>query len=1350
MSKYSRSAGPTYTDATGGPGSLERGIQFQPGKMRTEGPYKDQSKITPGDLGQFFVEDPEFLLRQTVAILDKVIRKPKTLRGLHPQTYADRTFLGVKLWQLLQYNFSEAGLSPDKLKDLQNSWNSKIHPYAEFEFHPTQPLNPRKDKNMAVIEEIKNDTLTREQANGRWHDALWRSDPTGNADYKAIADAIWDHLLTSEVKICSKPGATKYRRGLSGRGGLARERGDSICKSIADPRDDTARGDREKYNEWSDDDARLYFYTDLAQSIYEALAELQLEWQAYHDLSKDEKKSTPKPRFNRELSGAILHQHFGQLRHNLPKSLNIEPDNYKPTQEIWNLHNGVRKFYRDLLASDRLRRAVSAATKEDLSKIMPKDNAKLIRVLNAKKSNGQITDLIRLGRLIVHASRLPNGTQDPQKQFEAQLDYFVSSEGQSEIKRVETFVRVWRNAVGLSHRTLDVWMNAQLPTEDETSTPAQNDDLFGKNRIEEIYDSLSINKFSAQLGIIFGHKSITSATGTQSRSSILTPEDEEHKVALTQGYLWIAQLIRNRTHHFVTRTELVAAITGAMQHIPQPAKDRFAALLHFDQSLKATMLADRLTAIGAGKFLETDQIKTVGHLLAKGQETAGSPTPKYMSVLRRVADLAKNEDVSLPSNLTMLSKLNVEDYAAQKEGANTFRVEFLRLLYSSGFNSWLDDRDKNQASVSKAITATIDAVINRKTAAQEKKKRFYMDVQTWLEDLSDEERSDLEAFSSALSAKSVIDGKTVKNYQPDRIEQSARSNEIERIRQEVFAHLFTEWLKAERLEWVFNTPESPSAEPVRIEPDMIPVAAMSHEPWHGCFYAWLYLISPGEVSHLRHQFKKSAALERKSGTITDQDVIDALDRMDQLMGLYCAVQDAGFDGTEHTQNNRFQSALYEDVDYTDEGSPFADEVTDAEPKKLYEKVFSTDAEDHDVSVAGTRRGLRNISRYGNYDLLKKTFSKHKVTLGEVQSLVDQNHTGMKALFDRRIELHKEIIELSKDKKTDARRLEQKVAEYTDITIETQKYNFDVRGARLTDHARLNGLLMRIIGRLLDYTLIWERDSIYVFYGLLYRQHNGCSITQADNGTVTISFGGQGAKIWDNRGRFKRPDLSPAHVIQVLKPETYSLFQRYFGDASTEHPYDEHQRKISEKENKKTRSPFYKQPRHQIRKDLAHYQVLNKSWQYVAGTGEFNTNRQHKLNLSYLINSVRSLMAYDRKLKNAVSGSIARIMNEEGLFVEWVLRHDRLMDAKVAPMQMGHLQMLPNKMSDKSFAMPKSSVRYTSMVQGLFEFSDDGYRRDEKRRIDGNTYQAVVSFPDSGLWDPELSVPTRAKYEIRFR
>ena len=107
-----------------------------------------------------------------------------------------------------------------------------------------------------------------------------------------------------------------------------------------------------------------------------------------------------------------------------------------------------------------------------------------------------------------------------------------------------------------------------------------------------------------------------------------------------------------------------------------------------------------------------------------------------------------------------------------------------------------------------------------------------------------------------------------------------------------------------------------------------------------------------------------------------------------------------------------------------------------------------------------------------------------------------------------------------------------------------------------------------------------------------------------------------------------------------------MFIAKFVRLADENPLDEEARErrkadghpVHEPQPKGKRPSFYS-GRKRIRDDFAHFNMLN--------------GNRHK-NFNYLVNSVRSLLAYDRKMKNAVSESIAGILQDEGLIIQWTL------------------------------------------------------------------------------------------------
>ncbi|MEP1334741.1 MAG: hypothetical protein ABJK43_18745, partial [Lentilitoribacter sp.] len=225
---------------------------------------------------------------------------------------------------------------------------------------------------------------------------------------------------------------------------------------------------------------------------------------------------------------------------------------------------------------------------------------------------------------------------------------------------------------------------------------------------------------------------------------------------------------------------------------------------------------------------------------------------------------------------------------------------------------------------------------------------------------------------------------------------------------------------------------------------------------------------------------------------------------------------------------------------------------------------------------------------------------------------------------------------------------------------------------------------------------------------------------------------------------------------LLDEPNRAVFERHFVGTKEQHLKDQKSadRTIRDMgKNAKVRPPLYKLGRQQIRNDFAHYNVIGKAWTWREGNARkqtpenFEQGKRQRLNLSFLVNAVRSLLSYDRKLKNAVSQSISRILEEEGLYLKWEMKHDRLINARICPMTMPQLSMLRGPVaSECRFSLPKTSVRYTSMVQALFEFSNSG-NRSEVRIGTALKSKGPVNYPETKYWDFDANVPTNMLYDL---
>jgi hypothetical protein len=168
---------------------------------------------------------------------------------------------------------------------------------------------------------------------------------------------------------------------------------------------------------------------------------------------------------------------------------------------LWALHNEVRAFYKKLGTGERIRVALRSDDNAELDRTVPKDADALLRALRAKSRNADLSELIRLGKLVVHAADMRIDTiENAQAEFDARMNHLVTSDGQSEIKRNEAFTRVWRNTVGLTQRTLKAWIdpNEQAQAEpDDEDTARINKDLFSEDVIQVALANLDTAHFAS-------------------------------------------------------------------------------------------------------------------------------------------------------------------------------------------------------------------------------------------------------------------------------------------------------------------------------------------------------------------------------------------------------------------------------------------------------------------------------------------------------------------------------------------------------------------------------------------------------------------------------------------------------------------------------------------------------------------------------------------------------------------------------------------------------------------------------------------------------------------------------------
>jgi hypothetical protein len=1316
--KLIRSLGNSYTEAT--TNDAQGGNKLKRGLRTFEG-----DDVKPDQLVAHFEKHFLLKMRQTISAMDKIIKKKKKLRQICLQVYVDRTLLGAQLWRRLQ-EVGKGELGDEwasKEAAYRSIWNSKVHPYAKFECTFSSPETD--DNGTRLKKWDTKSVLKRDEFNGRWHNKLWKSSPA------ETATAVFDHLYMKELRLGKE---LPRRKEPEVDYGLIQARARSIVTSTNDPR----IGKALKRSKIDPDNSEVikYFSPDIAGQLAGWVRqELRVE-------------NPPRQLLLSSDFGKRLSAHFALMN----------PDDGEPTPSDedmharWVLHDAVRGYYRDLSKSVRFRRAVNERDHAHIAKILPQDTDQLLKILEAKRVNAQTSEIIRLGKLIVHAADMPPQTAELNGEFQKRMDYFATSEGQSEIKRNEAFTRLWRNAVGLSSRTIralvDPNQHPDCDLDELLGDPLGTLDVSREVATRFETAPAHLAHFKKQMKLIFGDKkeSFTLSEDTEegvSRASLFNVADGTAAKELGWTFIRLAAEIRNRTNHFNTKGRVESLIigevlkslsTGRPLEFERREKDQalaetlnaFRNLLRFDISLQKNILVEELNGFGlmyhtsglAGDDKQAFSLKVLIDELAKqdtpplivpeaapGKANAQSAnttedhpfvqefevpppilTPKFIKLLRHAHKIARNHqipgknlgaydfqhldlenmssqarrakksDTELEAELTpeVLAALKLADEAA---GANHCKIGVLRLLYESGFTNWLAHHSGEH--LKDALDYANAAGRQRVTSFEGESEQFYSTAEDLTGYLNKESFSSLGALTNELLKASAALDNAHRSYDAETEKQKRQTDRFSNFKLDVFAYLFGFYLEHRGFGWVWKIKAVTAASEVAtVTLDDVKDYGLRIDPleeWHSQFYAWLYLVPTDTVSLLRHQFRKTAALEYKSGKANDETSIKNFDQIDRLMALQVAVHNAGFNGKEHVQDRQLKAILYEDV---------------AEFEALYSDS------NHDAVFPGTRRGLRQVLRFGHYNVLQSIFEKHKITKGEFAEFTNKSEMDIDDWAARKKEAKTCLIEdaNSRIEKDETEGWQTQVRDwaafYQKPVVDLTCYRFLANGARLTEHANIHHLMMQVVGRLLDFTLTWERDSKYYFLGALYWQ-----FTELEQPFVLIRKNDQSNQIgfmmptgqeWNARhpaatehdmqrflpiwGTIRNFSLPENYRIwPLLNGESQKRFKEWFVEVEGQEPRD------SAREKQEPRPPAHHlwpglKRKSDIRNDFAHYNVVNA--------------KKSRINLTYLTNAVRSLFGYDRKLKNAVSKAIIDILEEDGLQLAWEMKNDRLKKAVV--------------------------------------------------------------------------------------
>ena len=849
------------------------------------------------------------------------------------------------------------------------------------------------------------------------------------------------------------------------------------------------------------------------------------------------------------------------------------------------LWDAVRTYYRRLLSTKQ---------KPGLNRTLPKDAKALITLLRAQGTNRRLNNLIRLGRLLHYEPDTAQGDSAPD----------FDSDKQADIKRAEAFVRVWRTAISQARCTVANWIDP----EKKAARDILGDKKALLNHFEETFQAQQAKEHAA---LLFG-------TYVDLFRDV-PPKD----LCLALAYLTMQ--CRHKVVHFISRQDFMSKLKDELKEEGDEEKLKTAlsnskqplcALFDRDLQNSGEQIVKEITGAKLPHFSRPEEMNAFVSCVGVLDDT-NIVLPRFKRLLVRLENTGQSEELPKPENiialqdeLERLEKQKGESAAREhtKREATLAKYIGLKMLYERPFRRWLagqEARELNAWFQKACDRATTEArTLNGRNSDD---ADLIVAKAEEITPLQDGER--ITHFIQRLTALTASEMRVQKGYNSDPEQARKQAGWIDNLLCDVLGRAFHDFLEFQDAAcgWLLRLdPAKHRQNPAEVTPPDVPEDQTPD--WLKLLYAVLYMISRDDVSRLLHQFRKWETLEANAGSQTDEDSAG----LRRVLTLCLHMSEVKFDGQEVAYAENEIRQLFEN------------------PEADFNRVFPVT---EGGALLATRRGLRQIMRFGHLPLLHPVFKQHPIASADVaalQKLERADETGLseiaRAQGDRK-KLHEKLARkkaISDDELKRYRSVLNTITQHRDLCAKV----------RLTNHLRLHRLMIRLWSRLLDFAGLWERDRSFVHLVLNRRQ-----------------------------------------------------------GLSSKHSWKEVNRLFSGPQRDSSRL-------RKIRNALAHFDFLGDDWSDNLTQPDFTT----------YVNDVRDLMAYDRKLKNAVSKSVIDILDEEGFTLTWEMNNARRLCSPV--IESKKLQHF--KKSRKKISEPMHNDQLVAMVASLFAQQESAqHSRDSK-------------------------------------
>ena len=708
------------------------------------------------------------------------------------------------------------------------------------------------------------------------------------------------------------------------------------------------------------------------------------------------------------------------------------------------LWDAVRTYYRRLL---------SAKPKHSLNRKLPDNAGALVALLRAQGANRQINDLIRLGRLLHYDRDSAQSNSAPD----------FDSDKQADIKRAEAFVRVWRTAISQARCTVANWIDPEKR--------AVRDILGGKDALLNHFEET----FQPQQAQAEQHTALLFGTHMNVFSDVPLKD-----LCLALAYLTMQ--CRHKVVHFISRQDFMSKLQKELNEEGNEERIRTALsnskqplCTLFDRDLQNSgeQIIKEITGAKLPHFADQKEMDAFVSCVGVLDDT-DIVLPRFRRLLLRLENTGQSRKLPKPENITALydelARLEKQESERAtrertKREATLAKYTGFKMLYERPFRCWLAEQETRE------LNAWLQEACDRATKAARNLnggKSDYADLivakAAEVTPLQDGER--ITDFMQRLTALTASEMRVQKGYNSNPEQARKQAGWIDNLLCDVLGRAFHVFLELQDTAcgWLLRLdPETGKhrQNPAKVTCPEFPEDQTHH--WLKLLYAVLHMISRDDVSRLLHQFRKWEILEAKTGGQTDADSAG----LRRVLTLCLHMSETKFDGQEQ-------------ADF-DQAFPVAE----------------------GGALLATRRGLRQIMRFGHLPLLRPVFAQHRIASKDVealQMLERPNETGLSEIAQAQRDRKKLHEKLSRKKSISKDELE----EYQSV-LKTITQNRDLCAkVRLTNHLRLHRLMIRLWSRLLDFAGLWERDRSFVH--LVLTRRKGLSRRKAWNEIDTLFSG----------------------------------------------------------------------------------------------------------------------------------------------------------------------------------------------------------------------------------------------------